>query len=108
MIEKIKMFYYPKFILNILKKPILGINKQFDYWLIVHFFAGVIIFKFIGAGKFMGFEKVWWVLGLLIAFELFELVLFKQSLAIPEKLFNTILDIVVGLIGYILAVRFLI
>jgi len=97
-IKNIKLLYFPKFILDWLQKPILGINKQFDYWLIVHFFIGMIIFRLVGVGK------IYLVLGLLIAFELFELFLFKQSLAIPEKRINTLLDIAVGLMGYLIAV----
>ena len=70
-----------------------------DVWLIVHFFAGGILFK-LYSKKFKSKKKALkFVLISLIGFEFFELLFFKSGLAIPEPFINQVLDVLIGMLG---------
>ena len=92
----IKNFYFPKPILEFLKKPIFNIHPSIDYWLILHFISGMILHNLLGAGK----QSL--VILILIGYEFFECYLFDKRLAIREPFMNQVLDVIVGYWGYIL------
>lgn len=97
-ISWIKNFYFPQKVLDFLN---IEITPFIDFWMAIHLISGVILYKLFGTNK-NGF-----VLMLLIAYEVFEQYLFQQKLAIPEPLINTLLDILIGYLGYIFATNIL-
>jgi len=97
-LASITQYYFPQSTLDILNKPIFGINPILDWWLVVHFTAGVILGSLSRRFRLTTMKAVI----LLSLFELFEQVLFNQGLAIPETFINTVLDIVIGTWGFIL------
>ena len=90
-LEWITQFYFPKEILELLKIEIL---PNIDFWMGIHFISGMLLFKLIGK------RKKGLIIGLLVAYELFEQYLFQTGLATQEPTINIILDVIVGYMGY--------
>ena len=93
-LEFITNFYFPQVVLDLLNAPILSSVPWFDWWMIVHLVVGFFLVYAIGKNNFN------LALLIFIGYELFELILFNQGLAIPESSLNTIFDMIVGMIGY--------
>lgn len=89
----IRVIYPPEFILDFLNTPILGLVPILDYWLIVHFISGFIL------GSLLRKLNFFFLLAILVFFEIFEYILFMQGLARYEGALGILLDIVVGLAG---------
>jgi hypothetical protein len=93
--------YFNQATLHFLSQPLLNGVAWLDYWLLVHFIAGAMLIYFIG--KF----NLKLAIVMLILFEVFEFGLMAYGLATPEPVINTILDVIVGGIGYLVASLFL-
>tara|TARA_Y100000296_G_C5170530_1_gene257033 strand:- start:306 stop:626 length:321 start_codon:yes stop_codon:yes gene_type:complete len=93
-LEFVTNFYFPQVVLDFLNTPIFSSILWFDRWMIIHFLAGFLLVYLIGRKNFHLTYLI------LISYEIFELILFNQGLAIPESSLNTIFDMIVGMIGY--------
>ncbi|MEK6878709.1 MAG: hypothetical protein AABY22_03830 [Nanoarchaeota archaeon] len=95
----IRNFYFPQFILDILKISLFN-QHIFDFWLIVHFISGLIIFSILN--KLFKIEiknSLITVFIILLFYEGFEIFLESQDLISGELVFNIILDIIIGIFG---------
>lgn len=99
MLEFIRNFYFPENVLNFLKAPISPALKVIDYWMLIHFGAGIAL------GYILGKRMLLIPLFLLIFYELFEVYLFSQGLIAGETFANIVLDIIVGFFGYLIGAR---
>lgn len=71
----------------------------FDYWSLVHFWSGLVIFMLIVAFKF---NRKWlWLIGLLLTYELLEIgfLFFALHIFKPETLKDQVTDLLVGSLG---------
>jgi len=79
-------------IAEFLQTPILSLGWfVFDYWMIIHTITGGLISLVV--------KKWYWVLLLLVIYEVFE-ISFYGILFAPETKVNIFLDIVFGMIGF--------
>ena len=106
-LSSIKDYYFPQSILAFLHKPLITLfGIALDYWSILHFLAGyllgMLILRLLGT---MFSRGSYYVAGLVILtiFEAFEYFLVKNSLALPERLADTISDIIIGMLGIFIA-----
>lgn len=88
----LERFYFSQPTLDSLKEPIIG--TFFDGWSIIHFFSGWLIAIF-----FKNLKQSQVIL-LLVAYEVFELILLQQGLTTPETTINIIADIFFGWLGW--------
>ncbi len=78
---------------------------EFDLWVFVHFFIGMLIMFILisyNSEKKLGINRYWLLLILLSAYEIFEWIFFLTDSVffIQESLFNSfILDIGIGMLG---------
>tara|TARA_Y100000034_G_scaffold135946_1_gene209937 strand:+ start:3127 stop:3468 length:342 start_codon:yes stop_codon:yes gene_type:complete len=95
-LEFVTNFYFPQVVLDFLNTPIFSSILWFDRWMIIHFLAGFLLVYLIGRKNFHLTYLI------LISYEIFELILFNQGLAIPEPLIDTLFDLIMGMMGYYL------
>lgn len=96
-LELVEKLYFPEFVLEFLHSPIVDFLPWVDWWLAFHFLTGALLILLIGKKRYIT------LIFLLVGYEVFEWVLFERGLVIPEEWYDTILDVIVGFLGYFLA-----
>ena len=87
---------------TILQKKIINNNWiVLDLWSIVHLIVGGFVMLFLNFFNLSLRGRYLWLLGLLVAFEIFEvfLSLGLSQIYIRESLINAVWDVIIGLIG---------
>ena len=79
-----------------------------DYWSFVHLFSGMILMLIIIAFGVKGKRRYFWLVGLLVGYEIIEFFLYQRltTLFIAENITNVIWDVLVGIIGGVLFLMF--
>ena len=91
MIEAIQQLYFAPNVLDFLSTNLI---YPFDYWHIIHFISGMILYYIL---KEEGYKKAFLIL---VIFEVFEFYLYTIGLARIETTLNRLLDIATGYLGY--------
>ena len=98
----ISVFFLPEPVLTFLAKPIFTGIPELDYWLIFHFVAAFI--GFILIKRFVDEDRaIKIVFSMIVIVELIEVPLMVQGLIGTETVIGRVLDIIVGLLGAMLA-----
>jgi|SRR3990167_2030080 len=100
-VDFITQFYLPEPILDFLRSSIIPgfLDGILDFWLILHFISGIILFFSLKKAKHPIRDFWLWNIGN----EIVELFLFSRNLAIPEVFLNQVADLLVTWMGYKLA-----
>ena len=94
----LRNFYPSQEVLDFLNQSLFGLGI-IDFWLVVHFLMGMVIFLVIRAIFPRGKGAMTLILWILVLFEIFEFQLLLQGLTLSESLLNRILDVAVGMLG---------
>ena len=98
-LEWITQFYFAEPILIFLKTPIISSITWIDFWSVLHLIAGFLMIFLIGKKNYQ------LAFGLFVAYEIFEIYLFRYNLAITETVLNMVSDIAIDMFGYWLGNR---
>lgn len=98
-LEGLRTLYFPQPVLDFLSTEITSISGiVIDFWMLIHGFAGMAL----------GYSGIGLITTsiLLVAFELFEVLLVSQGLALPETIAEQGADVLVGLVGWVIGQMF--